>query len=168
MSGISFTTHGSNLKSPDLLGSLNCNCDLVAHSSLPMDTFAHGDTIPLIFYSVYDIYSDISEPHDICFRVLKVLHQIGRKIHGFIHDTTTTHNADFVESFDVIWERVCRDIFSMVDYAIISEYACINIQYYDSHPSSNDDHQRASPHDPFLQGYEGAASNWEKASWFYS
>ena len=38
-----------NLKSPDLLGSLNCNCDLVAHSSLPMDPFAHGDTIPMYF-----------------------------------------------------------------------------------------------------------------------
>ena len=32
----------------------------------------------------------------------------------------TTHEADFVESFDVIWERVCRDIFSMIVYAIIS------------------------------------------------
>ena len=53
MFGLSFTTHGSNLKSPDLPGSLvNCNCDLVAHSSLPMDPFAHGDTIPLIFQSL--------------------------------------------------------------------------------------------------------------------
>ena len=58
--GLSFTIHGSNLKSLDLLGLLNCNCDLVAHSSLPMDPFAHGDTITLIFSAVYDIYSDIS------------------------------------------------------------------------------------------------------------
>ena len=117
---LSFTTHGSNIKSSDLLGSLNCNCDLVAHSSLLMDPFTHRDTIPLKFSTVYDIYSDISEPHELCYRVLKVLHQIGRNIHGFIHDTTTTDNADFVESFDVIWERFCRDTFSMVDYAIIS------------------------------------------------
>ena len=63
---------------------------------------------------------------------MKVLHQIGRNIHGFIHDMAATHNADFVESFDVIWERVCRDIFSMVDYAIRSEYSCRKIHSFDS------------------------------------
>ena len=47
MSGLSFTTHVSNLKSLDFPGSLNCNCDLVAHSSLPMDPFTHKDTILL-------------------------------------------------------------------------------------------------------------------------
>ena len=40
MFGLAFTIHGSNPKSPDLPSSLNCNCDLVAHSSLPMDPFA--------------------------------------------------------------------------------------------------------------------------------
>ena len=59
MSVLSFTTHGSNLKSPDPPGSLNCNCDLVSHSSLPMDPFAKRDTIPLMFFHMYDIYSDI-------------------------------------------------------------------------------------------------------------
>ena len=49
---------------------------------------------------------------------MKFLYQIGRKIHGFIHDMEATHEADFVEYFDIIWERVCRDIFSMVDYDI--------------------------------------------------
>ena len=52
------------------------------------------------------MYFDISEPRGHFYRVMKVLHQTGRKIHGFIHDTATTHNADFVESFDVIWETV--------------------------------------------------------------
>ena len=60
MFGIYFTTHGSNLKSSDPPGSLDCPCNLVAHSSPTMDPFAHGDTIPMIFSSVYDIYSDIS------------------------------------------------------------------------------------------------------------
>ena len=83
-----------------------------------------------------------------------MLHQIGRKIHGFIHDMTTTHNAYFVESFDVIWERVCRDIFSMVDYVVRSEYACNKIHSYDAPPSSIDDHQRASPHDLCLQHFD--------------
>ena len=46
---------------------------------------------------------------------MKVLHQIGKKIHDFIHDMAATHDADFVESFNVIWKRVCRDIFSMID-----------------------------------------------------
>ena len=110
MSGLIFSTHGLNLKSPKPPGSLNCNCELVAHSSLSMDPFSHGDTIPMIFSSMYDIYFDISEPHEICYRFMKVLHQIGN-IHGFIHDMAATHDADFVESFDVIWERVCRDIF---------------------------------------------------------
>ena len=57
--GISFTTHDSNLNSPDPLGLFNCKCDLVAHSSLSMDPFTHRDTIPLIFYVLYDIYFDI-------------------------------------------------------------------------------------------------------------
>ena len=60
MSVVSFITHDSNIKSPYLPSSLNCNCDLVAHSSLHMDPFAHGDTIPMIFYSVYYMYYDIS------------------------------------------------------------------------------------------------------------
>ena len=86
---------------------------------------------------------------------MKVLHQIGKNIHGFIHDNmAATHEADFVEYFDVIWERVCRDIFSMVDYAIRSEYACNKRHSYDSPPSSNDDYQRASPHDLCLQHFD--------------
>ena len=81
---------------------------------------------------------------------MKVLHQIGKKI----HDMVATHDADFVESFDVIWERVCRDIFSMVDYAIRSEYACRKIHSYDYPQSSSDDHQRAFPHDLCLQHFD--------------
>ena len=85
-----------------------------------MDPFAHGDNIPLIFSVVYELYYDISKPHVLCCIFMKVLHQIGKKIHGFIHDMEATHEANFVESFDVIWERVCRDIYSMVDYTIRS------------------------------------------------
>ena len=83
-----------------------------------MDPFSHGDTIPMIFSVVYDIYFDILEIHYIFYIVMKALHQIGKKIHGFIHDMAAAHEADFVESFDVIWERDCRDIFSMIDYAL--------------------------------------------------
>ena len=61
------------------------------------------------------------------------------------------HNANFVESFDVIWERVCRDIFSIIDYASILEYACSKRHSYDAPPSANDDHQGASPHVLYLQ-----------------
>ena len=64
------------------------------------------------------------------------------------------HEADFVESFDVIWERVCRDIFSMIDSASRSEYACRKRHSYYSPLSSNDDHQRASPHDLCLQHFD--------------
>ena len=35
-----------------------------------------------------------------------------------------THEAGFVESFDVLWEIVCRDIFSIIDYASRSEFTC--------------------------------------------
>ena len=119
ISRLSFTTHGSNLNILDPPGSLNCKCDIVAHFPLSMNPVPHGDTITLIFSVVYDIYSDISETRDIYYRVMNFIHKIGKKIHGFIHDMATTHEADFVESFDVIWERVYRDIFSMVDYASI-------------------------------------------------
>ena len=96
----------SIFKSPYHPGLLNCQCDLVSHSSRTMDPFAHGDTIPLIFSAVYDIYSDISEPHDIFYIFMKVLHQIWNKIHDSTHDMITIHEEDFVEYFDVIWERV--------------------------------------------------------------
>ena len=46
-----------------------------------------------------------------------MLHQIGNKIHGVIHDMEATHEADFVESFYALWERVCIDSFSMIDYS---------------------------------------------------
>ena len=65
-----------------------------------------------------------------------------------------THEAYFVEYFDFIWEQVCRDIFSMIDYDYILEYACNKIYSYDSPPSSNDYHQRASPHDLCLQNFD--------------
>ena len=42
---------------------------------------------------------------------MKVIPQIWKIIHDLIHDTIATNETDFVESFDVIWERVCRDIF---------------------------------------------------------
>ena len=44
--------------------------------------------------------------------------------------------------------------FSMVDYAIRSEYACRKINSYDVPPSSNDDHQRYSLHDHCLEHFE--------------
>ena len=82
---------------------------------------------------------------------MKVLHQIGKNIHGFIHDIEAAYVAYFVESFDVIWERVCRDIFSIIDYASRSNYSCNKIHSYDSPPSTNDDLQGASPHVLCLQ-----------------
>ena len=124
MCGVHFTTHGSNLKSPYPPGSFNYQCDLVAPSSLSMNPFAHGDTIRLIFSVVYDIYSDILEPHELCYIVMKVVHQIGKKIHGLIHDMEATHEADFVESFEALCEGVCRDILSIIDYVSISEFGC--------------------------------------------
>ena len=145
------TTHGSSFKSPYPPGSLNCKCDMVSHSSPTMDPFAHGDTIPLIFYVVYDIYSDISETHELCYRVMKVLHQIGNKIHGLIHDMEARQEVGFVESFDALWEAICRDIFSIIYYASRSKYACKKIHYYDAPPSANDDHQGDSPHVLCLQ-----------------
>ena len=80
-----------------------------------------------------------------------MLHQIGNKIHRLIYDMTTTHEVDFVESFDVIWERVYRDIFSIIDYASRSKNFQNKIHSYDSPPSTNDDHQGSSPHVLCLQ-----------------
>ena len=104
--GLDITTFGSRFKSPYHLGLLNCQCDLVAHSSPTMDPFAHGENTPLMFSTVYYLYSDISKTHEIFYIVIKVLHQIGKKINDFIHDMAATHETNFVESFDVIWERV--------------------------------------------------------------
>ena len=73
-----------------------------------MDPFSHGDTIPLTFYAVYEFYYDISYPPDIFYRVMKVLHQIGKNIHGLIHNMEATDEVGFVESFDALWEGVFR------------------------------------------------------------
>ena len=105
MSGLVLTTHGSNFKSPDHPSSLNYQCELVAHSFPTMDPFTHGDTITLVFYDVYEIYSDISQTRDICYNFMKVLRQIGKNIHGLIHDMAATHEGDFLESIDSLWER---------------------------------------------------------------
>ena len=113
------TKYVSNFKSLGHPSSLNCQCDLVSHSFPTMGLFSHEDTIPMIFYALYDLYYDISEPHEFFYKFMKVLHQIGKKIHGLIQDMATTHEADFVESFDALWEGVCRDIFSIIDYASI-------------------------------------------------
>ena len=99
-----------------------------------MDPFTHGDTIPLIFSVVYDFYSYISEPHELCYIFMKVLHQIGKNIHGLIHDKAATQEADFVESFNAPWEGVCRDIFSIIDYASKSEYGCSKNHSYNDPP----------------------------------
>ena len=56
-----------------------------------MDPFSHGDTIILMFSAVYNIYYDISGPRDLFYRVMKVLHQIGKTFHGFVHDTATSY-----------------------------------------------------------------------------
>ena len=111
-----------------------------------MDPFAHGDTIPMIFSALYELYSNISVTHEICYRFMKVLYQIGKNIHDLIHDMEATHEADFVEYFDALWERVCRDIFSIIDYASMSDYGCRKKNSDDYPPSSNDDLQGASPH----------------------
>ena len=142
MYGIDFTTHGSNLKSLDPPGSLNCQCDLVSNSSPTMDPFAHGDTITLLFSSLYEFYSDILDPCDIRYKVMKVLHEIGNIIHGLIHNMKATQEAYYVDSFDAIWEIFCRDIFPIIDYAFISEYVC---------SKNNSYHQGASPHVICLQ-----------------
>ena len=105
----------------------------------------------MIFSVVYDFYSNISDPHEIFYRFVKVLHQIGKKIHGLIHDVATTHEADFVEYFDALWEGVCRYIFSIIDYDYISYYSCIKINSYDSPPSENDFLQGSSRHVLCLQ-----------------
>ena len=116
-----------------------------------MDPFTHGDTIPLIFYAVYDFYFDILETHEICYIVMKVLHQIGKRIHDLIHDMAATHEADFVESFDALWERVCKDIFSIIDYSSISEYDYNKNNSYDVPQSYNYGLQGTSPHVLCLQ-----------------
>ena len=74
-----------------------------------------------------------------------MLHQIG-KIHGLIHDMTTTHEVGFVESFDVLWERVCKYIFSIIDYYFRLDYGCNKKNSYYSPPSTNDELEGASPH----------------------
>ena len=102
ISGHDLTIYGSMFMSLDHPSSLNCQCDLVTNSFPTMDPFTHGDTIPMIFSAVYDLYYNISEPHDIFYIFMKVLHQIGKNIHSLIHDMATTQEVDFVESFDAL------------------------------------------------------------------
>ena len=45
---------------------------------------------------------------------MKVLHQIGKKIHGLIHGMAATQEADFVESFDALWEGVSKIYFPLL------------------------------------------------------
>ena len=42
-----------------------------------MDLFAHGDTIPMIFYIVYGVYYDISNPHEFFTYLLRFFIKLG-------------------------------------------------------------------------------------------
>ena len=75
---------------------------------------------------------------------MRVLHQIGKKIHGLIHDMEATNEADFAESFDALLEGVCKEIISIIDYVSISEYGFIKNHSYYSPSSAHDDLQGAS------------------------
>ena len=65
-----------------------------------------------------------------------------------------TQEDDFVESFYALWEGVCKDMFSIIDYASKLENVCRKIHSYDDPSSSNYDHQMASPHDLCLQHFD--------------
>ena len=78
-----------------------------------MEPFTHGDTITMIFSVVYDIYSDILETCEIFYIFMKVLHQIGKNIHGLIHDMTATHEADFLSLLILFGKEFAKIYFTL-------------------------------------------------------
>ena len=65
------------------------------------------------------------------------------------------HMKQFVLDILMLFgKEFAETLFSMLYYSIISEYDFIKINSYDSPPSSNHDHQRASPHDLCLQHFD--------------
>ena len=77
--GSDITIIGSNLRYLYSPFSFNCQCVPVVHF-VPTVTLPYfGATIPWLFSAPYDSYSGISQPHELFFKLRKVLHQFGKK-----------------------------------------------------------------------------------------
>ena len=91
------------------------------------------------------------DPHELCYRFMKVFHRFRKNIHGLIHYMKDTQEANYVDSFYALSEGLCRDIFPIIDCDFISEYVCNKNHSYDAPPYSYDDLQWASLHFLCLQ-----------------
>ena len=60
----------------------NCQCRLVAPSFPTVTQPDFGATLPWFFAAPYHLISDISEPNNLYYRIRKVSHQFGKKVHA--------------------------------------------------------------------------------------
>ena len=103
----------------------------------------------MVFYAPYELISDISEPHNLYYKTIKVSHHFWKKVHDQVHHYATTLEIEPVEFIDVLWlGDDCTDLFSISNFMFICDILCfhINNNSYDSPSSPEDELQGASPH----------------------
>ena len=108
-----------------------------------------GDTIPWFLSAPYELIYDISEPHNMYYRIIKVSYQFGKKVHDHVRHYEATLEIEPVDFIDVIWLRDdCIDLFSISDFIFIYDILCCHIKYhsYDAPSSLKYEIQGTSPH----------------------
>ena len=147
--GTDITFISSNFRSlcsPDLS---NFQCRLV-EPSIPIVTRPNfGATIPWLLAAPYELISDISEPNNLYYIIIKVSHKFGKKVHDQVHQYAAKLEIVSANLIDVIWlGDDCTDLFSISDFMFRYDILCCHIKEhsYDSPSSPKDELQGASPH----------------------
>ena len=113
------------LYSPDFP---NCQCRLVAPSFPTVTQPDFGATIPWLLADPYDLIYDISEPHKLYYRIIKVSHHFGKKVHDRFHHYGATLEIEPINFADVLWlGDDCIDLFSISDFILRYDILCCHI-----------------------------------------
>ena len=83
--GSDITFISSNFRSLCSLDLPNCQCRLVEPSIPTVTQLDFGATIPWLLSAPYDLISDISDPNKLYYRIRKVSHHFGKKVHDRVH-----------------------------------------------------------------------------------
>ena len=93
----------SNFRSLCSLYFPNCQCRLVAPSFPTVTQPDFGSTIPWFLAAPDDLIYYISEPNNIYYRIIKVSHHFGKKVHDQVHHYAAKLEIVPPNFIDVLW-----------------------------------------------------------------
>ena len=127
----------------------NCQCRLVEPSFPIVTQPDFGATIPWFLAVTHELISDISEPHKLYYKIIKVSYQFGKKVYDWIHHYAVTLDIEPTNFIDVIWlGDDCTYLFSIYEFMFKFDILCCHIKNhsYDAPSWPEDELQGASPH----------------------